>query len=505
MLRRFLRPARGALWCALLVLACDRGGALVPEAEAPPNVLILLGDTVRADHMSTYGYERTTTPRIDAFGARGRVYDRAISPGAWTLPAHASLFTGRDVSAHGVDRPASRLAEEETTIAEVFSAAGYDTFAFAANPFLTERTGLTQGFAVVEHAWDPRWRERIAETIRSRIVEDDVNAATAKGKIDREALWAYQVAGETAHQALVSWLEQRKPGRPFLAFINYMEAHTIWLPSREARERVMGPKLDARSRRVLQSANMAWMAGAYRWEPEDLEALVALYDASLYDWDAAVGGLLEDLERRGVLENTIVVITSDHGESLGEHGRMGHQFNVHGAISHVPLIVVFPKAIPPARVAETISTAELFRLLLELTGESAPAPVEASLRAAASERRERALTEYTVPHEVHLDQLRRHGSPKLAEFDRALVAVEKDGLKLIQGSDGKTELYDVRADPDEKHDLASSRPDVVEKLTPLAARPEPPPRVQEAAADATGASAGASPLPSIAALGYVDP
>jgi arylsulfatase A-like enzyme len=193
-----------------------------PAAELRPNVLILLGDTVRADHLSLYGYDRPTTPRIEKRAGRGRVYERAIAPGVWTLPVHASLFTGLAVSAHGVDHPEDALADTQVTIAEVFADAGYDTFAFSANPFLTEENGVLQGFDEIHYAWDERWQRRIGRTIRSRLVPGDVNAERITKEFNDTAAWAYQVAGPTAHRVLVRWLERREPGRPFFAYINYM-------------------------------------------------------------------------------------------------------------------------------------------------------------------------------------------------------------------------------------------------------------------------------------------
>lgn len=458
------QPSRIARWAGvaatLLALSCTD-----PPASRP-NVLVLLGDTVRADRMGVYGYEHDTTPHIDAFAKGARVFERASSPAPWTLPSHASLFTGLDVSAHHTDRPGRRLAPGETTMAEAFRAAGYDTYAFTANPWIADRTGLTQGFDLVEHAWDERWSGEIRERIAARLVPGDVNAGRLKTLVDGEAQWAYQVAGDTARRAFLAWLDGRGDHRPFFAFINYMEAHATRLPSADARARLVEPDLDRHSLQVPQTvgAAVAWMAGAHRYDERDLEALGAVYDASLSDWDESIGTLLDDLERHGLLDDTIVVITADHGESLGEHGRIGHQFNVHQSVTHVPFLVRYPARVRAGRVAEAVSTAELFSIVSEIA-DLELAPRDAARLEKASRRRAGiALTEYPATHPSELAQLRRHAPENIRSFERTYVAIEHDGWRLIEGSDGSVELYDVTRDPGETRDVASAHPDRVDAL-----------------------------------------
>lgn len=465
----FARTVRLACLLAVVVAWVSAWGPTGPSA-APPrkNVLVLLGDTVRADRMSLYGHERPTTPRIDRFAERGVVYDRALSAGVWTLPSHVSLFTGKDVSEHGIDRVKDRLPASATTLAEILAHAGYATWAFTANPFVSDGTGVTQGFQVVEAAWSERWRGAVAETMRPRLLDGDVNARRARQQIGLGHTMGFQAAGPTAHRALVEWLETRGDDRPFFAFINYMEAHTPRIPSPEARSRIMDASLSEHSLGVDQTvdANVAWMAGAHDYSPRDFEALRAVYDATLVDWDDAVGDLLDELERRGDLDDTIVVITADHGEALGEHERMGHQFNVHSPVARVPLVVVAPGQLTPGRSEQAVSTTSIFGRILELVGLELPPNVEDRITVAGDASRG-ALTEYTAPHPLELSMLRHFAAPNMEVYRRTMNAIERGSFRLVEGSDGSVALYDVREDPGESLDLAPERGDLVDELRVL--------------------------------------
>jgi arylsulfatase A-like enzyme len=436
-----------------------------PSGDATPNVLVLLWDTVRADRLTPYGYERRTTPFLDSMAKEGVVYERAVSAGIWTLPSHSSLFTGKVVTEHGVNGNYQRLDDEHVTIAEALGDAGYDTFAFSANPFIARDTGLLQGFADVYHPWDEPYADDVKRVLKKHIVDGDINGVNAQKKRKGGKHWTYQEAAPIAHKVFTGWLDERDGAEePFFAFINLMEAHATRLPSGKARERLIDPDADERAKQLDQSApaQLAWMAGANPMDEADLEALSQVYDATLLDLDRALAKLMADLEERQLIDNTLIVLTSDHGDALGDHERMGHQFHVYNSVSRVPLIVSWPGHVAPARVSEPKSTADLFELIVT----TADIPVDEELSKALSDQSERrkdsVVTEYTSVLPGSMARLQKK-NPKadLSSFERTYKAVEWDEHKLITDSSGNKELYQVIQDPQEETNVADDQPETV--------------------------------------------
>jgi arylsulfatase A-like enzyme len=206
--------------------------------------------------------------------------------------------------------------------------------------------------------------------------------------------------------------------------------------------------------------------GLHEYTPEELALTAATYDAALSELDELFAGLLDVLRADGRLDQTIVVLTSDHGEHLGEHHRLDHQYSVYEPILRVPLAIAAPRQLPPGRERRPVSTADLFPTILELVGQPVPAHapgyLESLLRPA--ERRVR-LASYTAPLPAPLRTMQRlHPAFDPRPWQRTLAALVESPLKYIRASDGAQELYDVVADPGETQDLAASRPDVVARL-----------------------------------------
>jgi len=443
-----------------------------PEAPSdppagPPNVLFIVWDTVRADRLGPYGYERRTTPYLSRLAERSVVYERAVSPGIWTFPSHSSLFTGKVVTEHGVNGDYQRLDDEHLTMAEALSDVGYDTFAFSANPFVTKETGLLQGYENVYHPWDKQFAKAVRNVMKRHIIKGDVNGVDATRERKGDKHWTYQVAAPIAHDVLLEWLDGRENTEaPFLAFINVMEAHATRLPSMKSREKLIDPKVDARAKRLDQSARaqLAWMAGANPMDEMDLKAMSQVYDATLLDLDKALSKLMSALEERQLSDSTILVLTSDHGDALGAHERMGHQFHVYNSVSRVPLLMSWPDHFEPARVTEPVSTADVFKLLISEGGLPVKTEVAEAITSRASKRKEGAVTQYTAVLPGSLTRLRKK-NPKadLSSFERTYTAMEWGNYKLIEDSAGGRELYDVVADPHETRELSGSDPAALAK------------------------------------------
>jgi arylsulfatase A-like enzyme len=448
------RAVQGGLGGLAILLAV----ALAWWATRPtgPNVLLIVWDTTRADRMSLYGHERPTTPKLDARASRGQVYDRAWSASYWTLPSHGSLFTGLAASVHGADGRSRRLVDRHDTLAEQLSAVGYDTYLYTANPTLSA-SNLDQGFHTVEDRNTPAYREAIEAYNRAKLLPDDASTQISpaftgppmgKASIRKDA-------GPLAGRALLAWLNGRS-GRWF-AVVNYMEAHAPRVPSAASRAAVVPEELRARSLVTRNDARTirALNDGTVTYTEEEREAVLAVYDATLRDLDEVTDSLLVELESQGLLENTLVVLTSDHGESFGEHGKHGHSYDLYEHLVRVPLVIWEPGQ-PGMRVPEAVANTAVYDLVRRFTGLSNQ---PSDLRALSG----LAVTESTTGIQ---------GQP------RGHRAIREGDGKLIERDDDRELLFDLAVDPGE---TANIWPSAVDRRLRLeakfaawrAAQPEP--------------------------------
>ncbi len=443
-----------------------------PEGErgardAGPNVLILVWDTARADRTSAYGYPLDTTPNLTKLAGEGMLFERAVSPAMWTLPSHASLFTGLPESAHGAWATHKWLDARFPTLADTFWLAGYDTYLFSANPYLDDHTNLGQGFETREFPWDAKWKAAAAAATTSKIHPDDASNTLGPKWQEREYPAGrsndnVKDAGPVAVDALTRWVDGRaEPKRPWLAVVNYMEAHMPRLPSLASREALFGPEEVADQLRLDQSYGymLAATVGKHTFDDATNRAISTVYDASMRDLDAATGMLFERLRARGELDNTIVVVTSDHGEHLGEHGRYDHKYSVYAPLVRVPLVIRYPAKVSPARVTEVVSTLGVFATVAELAGVPLPGgTLSHSLLRPGSYGGE-AFSELVAATPMALDRVAKlHPSLDREPWMRTYDAVETLDSKCIESSIGVRELYDMPADALEQVDRASSDP-----------------------------------------------
>ncbi len=428
---------------------------------SPPNVLIVLWDTVRADRMSMYGYERPTTPELDAFAADARVYEQAISPGMWTVPSHGSLFTGLPVGSHGARVGWLWLDGHHVTLAEHFGANGYATWAWSSNPYLSVATNLLQGFDTIELSWDGDQAIAAAKATTSKLIQRDASVAIAPGWQGDATGWprhltAYKDGAPVAVDSLLAWVDALPEASPWFAYVNLLEAHHPRLPSLEARRAVASDELVERGLSTDASLFriMSAMEGRGEFTEAELEAVSAVYDATLVDLDRSTGRLFDELQRRGALDDTVVIVVSDHGEHLGEHGMFDHRWSLHQPLVHVPLLVRGP-GVEAGRVSEPVSTHHLFGSLLAWTNLPSPA-VAHPLPLLGSEPR--AFTEL-VASTPRLPEIRSafpelRGSPR----NQRLQAVVEDGWKLWRVDDGSRRLFHLPTDPGEHDDRIHSEP-----------------------------------------------
>jgi arylsulfatase A-like enzyme len=354
-------------------------GALVPLASAPivlgtarlrrhqsqhgpnpasnrPNILLLVIDTQRADHLGLYGYDRPTSPTLDSLGARGLVFDRAVAPSSWTLPSHASMMTGRLQHEHRAGLLRQPLLDRRyPTVAEALSRSGYATAGFVGNLFWTgRRTGLDRGFGYYVDYYR-NLGDAIARTTLGRILAYQV--LPHFGLVDLPG----RRRSPDLNADLVRWIDGLE-GHPFFAFVNYFDVHPPLLPPAAQRGRFSPNGVIPTAGQIDIGALTGEMKAV---PPEVLAERINRYDESILGWDAALAQLLAQLERRGLLRNTVIMVTSDHGESFGEHGLYFHGHSLYRDQIRVPLIVSWPTRITrPVRVADPVSLTQVPATLL---------------------------------------------------------------------------------------------------------------------------------------------
>jgi arylsulfatase A-like enzyme len=458
MLRRFDGGAMRR-WIRVLALGLFGAWGLCGCGSAVrPNILMVVIDTARADRFPWAGYDRPTAPRLAALAGEGTVYTQAYSPAPWTVPAHASLFTGRYPSLHRTDCGSLRLPDAEVTLAEVLHDAGYRTVGYTANPWLGKTYNFQQGF----DTWGETWREVPEES-------EDTGASLNNERIDRYLRW-YAATPDGRR-------------RPFFLFVNYFEPHLPYHPPEPERSRLLRPGDDparvALLARLGHPDEMRYILGRSDLSARDIATLNDLYDGEIAYVDRRVGEIVDLLRSLGLLDQTVIAVVGDHGENIGDHGLMDHKMSVHATLLRVPLLLRYPPRVRAgARVEEPVQTHDLFPTLLGLAGAAPPrgTVIEAvplpgtGVGGPVRGPHDPMIGEVAGPPVEFLQSMREaFPGADLKRFDRTQVALRHDGWTIQWGSDGRHALFHVATDPGETHDLAAGEPD---RLRALAAEVE---------------------------------
>ena len=312
------------------------------------NVLFVVLDTVRKDRLEPYGYERGTTPELSRFAEEATVFESAVAPAPWTLPVHASLFTGRYPSQHGADQGSPYL-EGETPLASTLSAAGYDTACYSSNAWITPYTGLTDGFDAQDSFFEVLPGDVLSGPLASawQAVNDNDYLRDLASKLVHLGAMAHSklASGEGADSKTPSVIDRTKSfiddsgsDEGWFAFVNLMDAHLPYYPPEEYREE-FAPGVDPDD--VCQNSK-EFNSGARDIGDDEWEDIRGLYDAEIAHMDAELGRLFDWLRETGQWEETTVVVCADHGELHGEHDLYGHEFALYDQLINVPLLVKHP-------------------------------------------------------------------------------------------------------------------------------------------------------------------
>jgi uncharacterized sulfatase len=394
-----------------------------------PDILFIVLDTQRADRLGCYGHNRSISPNLDQFAGQGTLFEQAISPAQWTIPSHASLFTGAYPTAHGVTQSSQSLSNNAPHLAEVLQAIGYETVGFCNNPLVgVLNNGFKRGFQAfynyggafpsVPHQSNPwpwpvnylaeaytQFLRKISYPIQNLFGQSDL-AFRISLHSWLTPIWSrmanFKGQNERSVQDIIHFLDEREqaqPKQPLFLFLNLMETHLPFWPPGEFIDQVAPYfRHNEEARTILRT----WNREAYRWaaplekplsELED-RVLNDMYDAEVAYQDDYLGRLFEQMARRRRQRDTLTIVVADHGDGLGDHGYFGHAFVAYQELVHVPFILHWPDRIPPSnRIDTPVSTRRAFHTILDAAAETSGqnATIEELLSAEAANVRRLAL------------------------------------------------------------------------------------------------------------------
>jgi arylsulfatase A-like enzyme len=479
-LRRVVQLSFPLAFATLLVLGAlpwiedrikqSRAGARPLPPPGSPNLLLVVLDTVAAGHLDLYGYPRATSTTLVELAERGIRFDSAQATSSWTLPSHATIFTGRWMHELSVGW-LNPLDEEYPTLAEFLAGRGYATAGFIANSmYCASDSGLSRGFTHYEDFIFPKFTALKTAVLMNRVLAAfgkilpfvEARPTLAGLRPHVQQIWrsfVYDRKGAaTVNREFLGWLSRRpEPSRPFFAFLNYSDAHTPYELEAGRIHRFGVSQPDERQREVI---TLWGDLDKNRLVPKDMALVVDAYDDCIADLDEQVGKLLDRLQRQGVLDRTWLIIAADHGESFGEHrGVFCHGTSLYQTELHVPLLVVPPGGVTGHVVKETVTLRDLAATIVDVLDLEAGSPFPGSSLARCWERP-------TRPPPTHASS-----NPVLSEVVPGFATnVDDDGLfrktwplgalndgewSYIRGEGNvREELFRVGQDAGEQHNLA---------------------------------------------------
>ena len=337
----------------------SRPAALASKPGTNPNIVLVSIDSLRADHVGCYGYGKPTTPGIDRLAAEGVRFENAVSTTSWTLPAHATMFTGLYSYTHGLVDNGLRLGDDIVTLAEVLRDAGYRTGGFYGAPYLHPTYGMDQGFESYVSCMTKLGTDVMPDAMRA-VAQGEVTAPHS------------DITGPRTLEEVRKWL-QVPDDRPFFLFVHLWDPHYDYIPPAEY-ARMFDPDYTG----TLDSEFLMRNDAVNRnMDPRDLAHLIALYDGEIRFTDDILAKILAKVDARVGLDSTLLVVTADHGEEFFEHGNKGHQKTLFEEVVRVPLIVRWPGRFDAGRVVEDqVRHVDLMPTLLSLAGIEAPAAIQ---------------------------------------------------------------------------------------------------------------------------------
>ncbi len=397
-------------------------------------MVVIVVDTLRADHLHCYGYSRLTSPNLDILASQGVLFENAIAPASWTQPSHASMLTG--LYSHDHHAELEPLASRYPTIAEAMLRQGYRTGAFSANVnYFSRIEGFGRGFLRFED-YIGGIPDLFYRTVLSHAIDRWVVKPLTPGRDPRRR------RAEGINAALLAWIDHDRT-KPFFAFLNYFDVHGPYLPPVRFRGRFGNVPLE----------RGYGARGSDRGR--DRSRRVDAYDDCIPYADECIGELFRQLQDHGLADNTLFIVASDHGEQFGVHGFGGHGNCLYRQLIRVPLIMRWPGHVPAGvRVARPVSLKDLAATLLDLVGARDKAALPGlSLARLWQDPAAAANWPYPVSE---LDHFPQHPS-NLPSSKCSMKSLVTPDWHLIMYQTLPPELYDWKRDPQELHNLAGQK------------------------------------------------
>ncbi|MDX1416712.1 MAG: sulfatase [Candidatus Promineifilaceae bacterium] len=524
-----------------------------------PDIFFIVLDTQRVDRLGCYGYQRNISPNLDNFASKGIVFEQAISPAQWTVPSHASMFTGLYPTAHQLTQSSQCLDSTRPHLAELLEASGYETVGFCNNPLVgVLNNGFKRGFQQfynyggaipsLPHSssrfpWPLNRAEEAYTQFLRRIsypIQNFFGRSDLAFRISLQnwatPLWSkmanFKGQNERSVKDVSEYLlrrEKQNANRPLFLFLNLMETHLPFWPPGHVVDQV-APYF--RQSKEARDTMRTWNREAYRWAAplekplSDLESQVLndMYDAEVAFQDGYLNGLFGAIEKRANSSNTLTIIVADHGDGLGEHGYMGHAFVAYQELVHVPLILSWPAHLPKeTRVKTPVSTRRVFHTMLNasgsrLTEEGSELVLNAERLSlensvAGADPEQGVVISEIYPPLNFVKAIKQRQPHLIEQFGcllerRAIVQRHHEVThKLIQLDGYPDQLFNLESDRWELEDLRNNREDLVisldKQLTEIVNKLFNERAEQTADADAIGTSDGLL-MQRLRGLGYVD-
>jgi arylsulfatase A-like enzyme len=409
-----------------------------------PNVLLISIDTLRKDHCSIYDYSRDTTPNLRRLAEQGAKFDLAYSACSSTAPSHASMFTSLYPPAHQVLRNGYTLAQEYNTLAEHLSSVGYQTAACVSSFVLHPKFGLAQGFTFYDADFKAANQSITRKYYPGQpdVIDQRANATTQKA---------------------IDWLKnKRNPESPFYMFLHYFDPHDPYDPPEPFRSKFPSQKNEPNYLEKLLS-KIQDDKSLY------LEKIIRRYDGELAFTDHEIGKVFEALKHLGLEEDTLVVLTSDHGEGLGQHNLVGHSINIYEEAVRVPLLFRWPNHIPKGlELSSPVEGVDIMPTILDLIGVNQEG---LSLHGQSMASALLGGSESDKDRPVHLFREYYTGRYNQGLYEKTFhkgnkFAIRKGKWKYIEGKEENSkELFDLSSDPQELENIDTKFPKKASELS----------------------------------------
>lgn len=431
-------------------------GKIQADYHNKPNIIFIVADGLKAKHLSCYGYYRQLTPNIDKIAKEGILFENAFSTANWTVPTHASMFTGIYPITHGTDENHRWLDDKFYTLAEVLKSYGYNTFGYSNSPFISDETNLIQGFdTFITTSWgkDTGALENFLSlnSIKQFFMKDKDTGAFKTNKV------------------VSKWITDSLQAKtPIFIFINYMETHSPHGDTPYFNHYLKKDVKPQEAKRINQD-QYAYLSGSVKMTNQDFETLKDLYDGDILYLDMRIGQLIDYLRELRILDETILIITSDHGENLGNHNLIKHSFSLYDTILHVPLIIRYPKMYKGGvRIKKQVQIIDIFPTILDMLnikweGEKNIQGISLFDRMKQSQSMY-IIAEQEIPFD-DVDRLKRANKCFDAfPYSGILKVLRTEEFKYIWSSTGRDELYQIKDDPEELNNLISTHPKKAKEL-----------------------------------------